>query len=73
MYIDSKMLSVTKYNFQINFRYSPCAMTQAQLCNSHGARMADILSAAFVFEDFTSTEGIFAIENDKVSIPQAVV
>ena len=63
-YVDRKMLSVTKYNFQ---RDSASAMTQVQLCNSRAAGMANILSAPFAFEDFLTTEGILAIENDRVS------
>ena len=67
-YIDSKVLSVTKYSFQIYFRFQR-AMTQAQL---HTAGMADILSAAFVFdedlvcqleiEDLSNTKGILLLQ-----------
>ena len=48
MYIDLKMLSVTKY---IYFCYSARAMTQAQLCNSRGAGMDSILSANVRFDE----------------------
>ena len=50
-YIDSKVLSVSKYSFQIYFQYSACTMMQAQLRNSSATGMADIPSAAFVFNE----------------------
>ena len=62
------MLSVTKNSFHIYFQYSAQAMTQAQIRDSCAARMADIHSAVFVFDedlaceleikDFLDTEGI---------------
>ena len=63
-YIDGKMLSVTKYSFQIYFRLHTC--NDASVIHTTG--MADIPSAAFVFdedlvcqleiEDPLDTEGI---------------
>ena len=65
MYIDGKMLGVTKHSFQI---YSALAMTQAQWHNFYAAGMADVPSAAFMFnkdsvceleiEDLSDTEGV---------------
>ena len=63
--MNGKMLSVTKYSFQVCFRYSARAMTQAQLHNSRATGMADIPSAAFVLDEdlaceleISNTEGI---------------
>ena len=57
--------------FQICFQYSARAMMQAQLHNSRAAGMADIPSAAFIFdnnlacepeiEDFSNAEGILLL------------
>ena len=65
-YIDSKMLSVTKYSFQIYFWLH--TYNDASAIAYHIAWMADIPSAAFVFdedlacqleiEDLSDTEGI---------------
>ena len=69
--------------FKVYSRYSARAMTQVKLHNSHAAGMADIPSAVFIFnedlacqleiKDFSYTEVFIAIENDRVSISQAVV
>ena len=54
MYIDSNMLSVTKYTFKIPFLYSTCAMTNrmrnsSAMLTMFSQGMAYIPSVAFVF------------------------
>ena len=66
MYIDGKMLGVTKYSFQICFRHSACTMTQEQLCNSHVAGMAGILSERSFDKDLACEMEIEGFSNTGV-------
>ena len=59
-YIDGKMLSVTKYSFQMYFRFHTCNDASA-IANRVPLEMADIpsqRSSSLEIEDLSDTEGI---------------